>query len=234
MASCARVRCRAARALAVARSLPVAALASRSQRRSRRRGAAAAASTAATPPVRLLHVTPVVVDAGPAGRSSRSRGPGPRRRRGATVQLTLYSRLTTRSASLAAISAAGPDRARCRRPAAARRQLPRRGSAVCASRVAVAPDGVAVARRRAVRAAARRCCGSGARRLRRRLPAAHHGDAAAGRPPRSSRSSPMRRRRRARRCASRGSCASPADPHGLAGDRRRRAAAASRRTRPSR
>src|ERR1700720_1405624 len=102
MASCARVRCRngtrAARVLAVgAAVLGTCSLASSPSR---------AAASGATPLVRLLHVTPVITTAGAPMTVTLTRT-GPALAAGATVRLTLYARLTTRSALLAAISSQG-------------------------------------------------------------------------------------------------------------------------------
>ena len=61
-----------------------------------------------TPAVRLLHQTPVVRASGQLLGLSLTRT-GPAAAPGATVTLTLYARLTTRSGLLAAIGAAGPS-----------------------------------------------------------------------------------------------------------------------------
>jgi len=104
MASCARVRCRAGtravRALAATTVLVTLSL-----------GAApshAGASTTTTPLVRLLHVTPVITKSGAPMTVTLTRT-GPALAAGATVRLTLYSRLTTRSSLLTALSTQGPS-----------------------------------------------------------------------------------------------------------------------------
>src|SRR5271169_4104421 len=138
MASCSWVRCRAAarapRVVAIATALLalVATLAV----------GADAASAAAAASVRLLHVTPVVHRAGQPVVVTLTRT-GPATASGATVQLTLYSRLTTRSALLAAISAPGPSG-----PVSTTGPLDAgcltRGAALSVG-IPVAPDGAAVA-----------------------------------------------------------------------------------------
>ena len=140
MASCSWVRCRAAarapRVVAIATALLtlVATLAVGAD--------AAAATSATTPSVRLLHVTPVVRRAGQPVVVTLTRT-GPATASGATVQLTLYSRLTTRSALLAAISAPGPSG-----PVSTTGPLVAgcltRGATLSVG-IPVAPDGVAVA-----------------------------------------------------------------------------------------
>jgi hypothetical protein len=140
MASCSWVRSRAAarapRIVAIATALLtlVATLAVGAD--------AAAAASATTPSVRLLHVTPVVRRAGQPVVVTLTRT-GPATASGATVQLTLYSRLTTRSALLAAISAPGPSG-----PVSTTGPLEAgclaRGAALSVG-IPVAPDGVAVA-----------------------------------------------------------------------------------------
>jgi hypothetical protein len=102
---------------------------------------AASAATTPTPPVRLLHVTPVVTRAGQPVGVTLTRS-GPATASGATVQLTLYTRLTTRSALLAAIGAPGPSA-----PVSTTGPLDASclvtGAALTLA-VPVAPDGVAV------------------------------------------------------------------------------------------
>jgi hypothetical protein len=103
-------------------------------------GAATAASTT-TPSVRLLAVTPVVHRAGQPVTVTLTRS-GPATAPGATVQLTLYSRLTTRSALLAAISSPGPGG-----PVSTTGPLDAGclgGGASLGVAVPLAPDGVAV------------------------------------------------------------------------------------------
>lgn len=143
MASCSWVRCRAP-ARAPGAIATCAALLALAATLATGTGAAAAASTAATPPVRLLHVTPVVARAGQPVVVALTRT-GPATAAGATVQLTLYSRLTTRSALLAAISAPGPTG-----PVSTTGPLDAScltaGSALSLG-VPVAPDGVAVVHR---------------------------------------------------------------------------------------
>ena len=100
MASCARVRSRgAARATFAALVLSCAVLGGATS------VGAVPATTAAT--VRLVHVTPALTRPGQPLSVVVTRA-GPALVAGATVQVTLYSRLTTRSALLAAIGAPGP------------------------------------------------------------------------------------------------------------------------------
>jgi hypothetical protein len=103
---------------------------------------AATAALTTTPSVRLLHVTPVVRHAGQVVTVTLTRS-GPATSSGATVQLTLYSRLTTRSALLAAISSPGPSG-----PVSTTGPLDvgcLGGGATLTVGVPVAPDGFAVA-----------------------------------------------------------------------------------------
>ena len=96
------------------------------------------------PSVRLLHVTPVVRRAGQPVVVTLTRS-GPATAPDATVQLTLYSRLTTRSGLLAAISAPGPSG-----PVSTTGPLDAScltGGTSLVVPVAVAPDGVRVAPR---------------------------------------------------------------------------------------
>ncbi|HEV3211754.1 MAG TPA: hypothetical protein VGZ03_00010 [Acidimicrobiales bacterium] len=103
------------------------------------------ADAQATPPlVRLLHVTPTVTRAGQPIVVTLTRS-GPALAPGATVQLTLFSRMTSRSAVLQAISPQGPSG-----PVSTTGLLP----ASCVAHgtvlqlgVPVAPDGTAVAHR---------------------------------------------------------------------------------------
>jgi len=136
MASCARVRCRAGARAVVALALVLVAIASLVVAIAQRAGAQV------TPPVRLLHVTPVVSRPGQPVVVTLTRT-GPATAADATVQLTLYSRLTTRSALLQAISSQGPSG-----PVSTTGPIPAgclTKAGVLQLTVRVAPDGVAVA-----------------------------------------------------------------------------------------
>src|SRR6516162_4864697 len=141
MAWCARVRVvRAARALLAATAVTAFAAVVL--------GVPGAASVrvdaAPTPTVRLLHVSPVVHRAGQPVAIVLTRS-GAAAIAGSTVQVTLYTRLTTRSGLLAAVGSPGPSG-----PVTTSGPLPAsclQAGGVLAVALRVAPDGVAVPHR---------------------------------------------------------------------------------------